>query len=37
MDTAHMAEVNMFTNQNTKGILMKCEEIKKPIHDHMVH
>lgn len=32
-----MTEGSVFTNHNTAGILIKCEEIKKFIDDHMVH
>lgn len=32
-----MTEGNVFTNHNTEGILIKYEEIKKSIEDHMVH
>lgn len=27
----------VFTNHNTTGIFIKCEEIKKSSDDHMVH
>lgn len=31
-----MIEGNVFTNHNTAGILIKCEEIKKFSDNHMV-